>query len=245
VRSEKIESQEEGLENLRLSVEALKRSLDGELNQVKSGLENLGSALEGVKTSIDGELNQLKSGLGNLPPTPTPPVGPAPANPPNPIKAKRSLGVLSVLPKEHGGNVQEKGTVIITSKSGFDDEPGHALKNLADLTTNSSFTSKNEPGQWVCWDFRETRVRPTYYMIMGYQLKSWVVEGSLNGTNWTEIDRKTDNQTSKGAGWVKASFAVATVAECRFIRLTQTDKRHDGQDYMPLQAVEFFGTLSE
>jgi hypothetical protein len=40
-------------------------------------------------------------------------------------------------------------------------------------------------------------------------MKSCVVEGSLDGENWTEIDRKTDNQDFKNH-WVAetASFTA-------------------------------------
>jgi hypothetical protein len=102
--------------------------------------------------------------------------------------------------------------------------------------------SKNEPGQWICWDFHELRFRPTHYTIKSYLLKSWVVESSLDGEACTEIDRKTENEDFK-KGWETASFAVSKSAECRFIRLTQTGKGHDGRDDLALRAFEFFGTL--
>jgi hypothetical protein len=76
-------------------------------------------------------------------------------------------------------------------------------------------------------------------------LKSWVVEDSLDGKSWTEIDRQTNNQDFY-VGYATASFAVSNPGECRFIRLTQTGKNHEDEgDYLFLYAVEFFGTLSE
>jgi hypothetical protein len=41
-------------------------------------------------------------------------------------------------------------------------------------------------------------VRPTHYTLSGWHLKSWVVEGSLDGQCWAEIDRPTNNQDFKG-----------------------------------------------
>jgi hypothetical protein len=211
-------------------------------------------------------------------PTPTPSASSEPAKSQSkveiPMKSAKSLdGVISYLTKKHCGNVQEKGIVTITSKSVWNDDPDYAPKNVADLTSDSRFVSQDEPGQSVCWDFREMRVRPTHYTIWtsylksssdrlkssSDRLKSWVVEGSLDGRSWTVIDRQTDNQDFKG-GSNTVSFAVSKPAEFRFIRLTQTDKRHDGYDYLThkggdknhygcdyllLYAVEFFGTLSE
>jgi hypothetical protein len=90
--------------------------------------------------------------------------------------------------------------VISTSKSVYPHQP--AVRNVADLTFDSYFASRNDPGQWVSWDFHEMSVPATHYTIKGYWLKSWVVESSLNGTAWTEIDRKTDNDDFKGDGLV-------------------------------------------
>jgi hypothetical protein len=167
------------------------------------------------------------------------------------MKAPKSKeGIISYLTKKHGGNVHEKGIVTITSKSVYSDgDPKWALKNVADLTSETSdraFLSKGEPGQWVCWDFREMRVRPTHYTIRTFSLKSWVVEGSLDGESWTEIDQQTNNQDFKD-GTATASFAVSKTGECRFIRLTETGKTHPPfpGDSLLLCAVEFFGTLSE
>jgi hypothetical protein len=108
------------------------------------------------------------------------------------------------------------------------------------------FLSKDEPSQWVCWDFRQIRVRPVHYTLVVEFLKSWVVEGSLDGRSWTEIDRQTYNQDFK-ARWQTGctSFPVSKPVEFRFIRLTQTDKNYCDDDVLYVYAVEFFGTLSE
>jgi hypothetical protein len=115
---------------------------------------------------------------------------------------------------------------------------------VADLTSVAFLLSKDEPGQWVCWDFREMRVRVTHYTITAAYLKSWTIEGSSDGDQWTEIHRETENSDFK-AGWRKASFAVSNPAEWRFLRLTQTAKNHEGRDSLSLTSVELFGTLSE
>jgi hypothetical protein len=141
-------------------------------------------------------------------------------------------------------NVHEAGIVIITSKSadGPPDNPS-PVANLANLDSLRHFRSKDEPGQWVCWNFQEMRLRPTHYRVWSFHLKSWVVESSLDGSNWTEIDRQTNNEDFKVLGSV--DFSVSNPRQCRFIRLTQTGKRHDGLDFLALGGVEFFGTLFE
>jgi hypothetical protein len=39
--------------------------------------------------------------------------------------------------------------------------PYYAVRNIADLGIFSHFCSTDEPGQWICWDFHEMRIRPT------------------------------------------------------------------------------------
>jgi hypothetical protein len=154
-------------------------------------------------------------------------------------------GIISYLTRKHSENVQDKGIVAITSKSVNSAAPQYALRNVADLTSGSYFWPENEPGQWICWDFHAMRVRPDHGTIKSRfsRLKSWVVESSLNGKTWTEIDRQTDNYVLKDA--MMATFAVSNSAECRLIRLTQTGINHYESHSLVIEGLEFFGTLLE
>jgi hypothetical protein len=163
-----------------------------------------------------------------------------------PLKDEQSLnGVISHLTSKYFGHVHVKGTVTITSESVMDDSPEHALTNLADLSSGGTFWSKKRRGQWVCWDFHEMRVCPSHYTIRAASLKSWVLEGSLDGGSWAVIDRKTDVPDFPKSEWKTVSFTVSHRAESRFVRLTQTGQNHFGHDALYLCSVEFFGTLSE
>jgi transposase len=75
-------------------------------------------------------------------------------------------------------------------------------------------------------------------------LHTWVLEGSLDGMTWTEIDRQTNDQNFQDH-LSQASFPVSSPTECRFIRLSQPGKNRGGYACLHLAAVEFFGTLSE
>jgi archaellum component FlaC len=111
-------------------------------------------------------------------------------------------GIISYLTKKHGGNVHEKGIVTVTAKSVVNNDPRCAADFVTHLTgfyCDQAFPSANAPRQWVCLDFHEIRVRPTHYTITGYSLKSWVVEGSLDGECWTEMDRQTDTEELRPA----------------------------------------------
>jgi uncharacterized coiled-coil protein SlyX len=245
VLSERISKLELQISSQPLAIAELKESIANHERQ----LENLDYRISGLGSNLRTSLKTGKT--GSLAPlatvTPVPPISRS-----NPLKAvefplkeiKLLQGIIFYLTRKHGGNVHDKGIVTITSKSVYEDDPVCDPRNVADLASDYEFSSKDEPGQWICWDFHEMRVRLTHYVIFCVLLKSWVIELSLDGLNWTEIDRKTDNEDFKQEDEV-VSFAVSNSAECRFIRLTQTDKRHDGLDYLFIMAVEFFGTLLE
>jgi hypothetical protein len=151
-------------------------------------------------------------------------------------------GIISYLTKKHGGSVHDKGIVEITSKS-VDGGRTYGPMHVADLSSDSFFRSQNGPDEWICWDFGKMLVQPTHYTIRAWGPRSWVVEGSMDGESWTEIDRQTGN--SELTTLVTASFAVSNSAQCRLIRLTTTGQNHFRQECLALRAVEFFGTLAE
>jgi hypothetical protein len=153
-------------------------------------------------------------------------------------------GIISYLVRKHCGNLHEKGIVTITSQSDADDNPDVSLKHLVDRKLALAFFSKDEPDQWVCWDFGELVIRPTHYAVEAWFLRSWVLEGSWDGGSWTEIDREIEDQNFKGP-WAMASFSVSKPAEFRFVRLRQRGRNHHGYYDLRLGTFEFFGTLYE
>jgi hypothetical protein len=137
---------------------------------------------------------------------------------------------------KHGGNVHEKGIVAITSSSVFENYPQYRVTNLGDPNSARSFCSEYEANQWVQWDFIERRVIPVHYSIQAHRntlgsshLKSWVIEGSMYGLRWTELDRETNNNDLNGSLMIH-SFSISKSIECRFIRLRQTGENHANND---------------
>jgi hypothetical protein len=153
------------------------------------------------------------------------------------------VGIIAYLTREHGGNVSDKGVVAITSKSLYSAED-YPLQSVADLESAAYFVSRPEPDQWICWDFQTIRVRPFHYTLKNSFMRSWVVERSLNGVNWVEIDRHA-GQIEENK-WIGCdTFPVSNSGQCRFIRLTQTDTNYIGNTELSLGGFEVFGTLSE
>lgn len=150
-------------------------------------------------------------------------------------------GIISSLTRQVGGNIHELGLITITSHSLMFDEgpPRYGLKNLANLSSPSWMWSKGGPSEWICWDFREVKVRPSHYTIAGQALQSWILEGSEDGTNWTHLDEQSEIRNFI-EGTARTSFPIANNVDCRFIRLQQRGSTAS----LCLQGVEFFGLFS-
>lgn len=150
-------------------------------------------------------------------------------------------GVISYLARKCGGNVHENGIVRITSMCIFNS----VLSSVAEfggrprqvhcgfrglnVLNDSGFQSCDGNNECLCWDFHEKRVRPFDYRIGtdGWSLTSWVVEGSLDGEVWTELDRQRSNRDTpkSNPNGSTASFAVRNPTTCRLIRVTQLARR--------------------
>jgi hypothetical protein len=260
----RVEELERQFQSLSGEVEAVNDRVGGEIGKLKSETKTVAKSVSGLETlrpemdslalamqsltgskSLGGESGRLRSKSARSKPSHSPKPEMSPVKIEIPMKNDRPLdGIISYLTKQHGGNVQENGIVAITSKSVCDDDPAYGVENVADLTSDTYFCSEAELGEWVCWDFRELRVRLTHYTIRADSLRSWVLEGSVDGRSWTAIDRQTKCRDFKGLGST-ASFTVSKPAVWRFIRVTLIDQKRAGDDRLTLYALEFFGRLCD
>jgi hypothetical protein len=75
-------------------------------------------------------------------------------------------------------------------------------------------------------------------------LRSWVLEGSVDGSEWAAMDERRDSFELNRKDAV-ATFRVRGPIECWFVRLRQTARNHCNNDYLSISAFELFGTLLE
>jgi hypothetical protein len=169
-------------------------------------------------------------------------------------------GIIAYLTKQSGGNVHECKIVEVTTGS-FEKEggwPGGALKNVVDMEVNSFFWSQyrrldqdisHTRTSWICYDFKAKRIVPSHYAVRtndngsgGQHLKSWLVETSDDGTTWREVDHKENNDDLNGSS-LTGRFAISGGGACRFIRLVNIGRCHQGHDILFISAWEVFGTL--
>jgi hypothetical protein len=165
-------------------------------------------------------------------------------NPASPLS-----GIIANLTSRFGGNVSDLGIVSVTSKSVHASYPP---KNAVDLTADSKFLSQNAPDQWLCYDFLDRQVEVRNYSIRsqfdygsgGAHPKSWVIEGSVDGENWTELDSRINN-SELDAQNVTKTWRTTERMQSRYVRLRQTALNHCGSNYLIVSALELFGSLFE
>jgi hypothetical protein len=185
------------------------------------------------KASVEEELNFLKRVTGGFPP----------------IAGSPLKGIIHHLTLECGGNVADRGIVSITADRPINGSPGNAAKNIADLEANSHFYCDEAENMWVCYDFKNMKVILTDYSIRSryngasYNLKSWVIEVSNTGADWTEVDRQK-NRDDLCAQNVVRSFAVSKPSTGRYVRLRQIGLNNHGCLQTIICGFELFGSLT-
>jgi hypothetical protein len=165
-----------------------------------------------------------------------------------PDGSKKLDGIIAYLTRKCGGNVHDKGIVKIVGHDPLNDLPHFSAKVTADFAGTNYYKSREKPEQYIEWDFGKLRILPTHYAIRNangpWNMKSWVIQGSLKGADWVKMDDRDETRDLKAANAVQV-FELAKSVECRYIRLQQTDRNHDNSHFMIFAAVEFFGTLVE
>jgi hypothetical protein len=159
-------------------------------------------------------------------------------------------GIISYLTKRFGGHVIDRDIVSITA-SGFYDAQSYPLRNVADFENRSLFITNNIANSWICYDFKDMRIKLTQYSIRarldgypGEHLRFWTLEGSKDGLTWIEIDDRKNDTSLNSKGMISTFLISIRYDEgFRMIRLRQTGKDSNGVDYLTLSAIEFFGVL--
>lgn len=165
-------------------------------------------------------------------------------------------GIFNYLQSLKYGNIHENGTINVTassvnrysiSKCG----PEYAVDLNSDKT---AYKSSNEEKSWICFDFKERKVKPFAYQILSNndtdfgQLRSWVIEVSNDNNSWLIIDEKYNSSILRRSRYI-ATFQIEESKLkdfYRFIRLRQTDIswHSGGKGYlMNIPKIEFYGKL--
>lgn len=163
-------------------------------------------------------------------------------------------GMMRYLTNETKGNIHDTGAIEITTNSIKNDNiNAYHPKNLVDYQNNSHYYSKDEPGVFVCFDFKSRRIQLSSYSIKtqsggpnACHLKNWVMEVSNDNKSWDEIDCRSNDSTLNGSNNI-GIFKInrQSTGFYRYIRLRQTGVCwfNDYRIYFPF--IEFFGKIEE
>jgi hypothetical protein len=96
------------------------------------------------------------------------------------------------------------------------------------------------------------QIKVTHYSIRSARdgshnhLRFWTLEGSTDGLKWVKIDDR-QNDTSLNSQGAISVFSISESFENKFrmIRLQQTEKNSSGNFQLVVNAIEFFGVLTE
>lgn len=142
--------------------------------------------------------------------------------------------------------------VEVTSSSKFIGSPSNVI--LLDDKLKY-FMSDDRPNNWIKYDFGQFKVRPSHYSIRtwdngkrGGHLKNWCIEGSNTDSDddWKLLDSRNDvtvldNNNAESTFHIQENLDEN---ECfRYIRLRQTGSNMSGNNYLILNALEFFGSI--
>jgi hypothetical protein len=207
-------------------------------------------------TALQSDVARLKEAIQSMSQQPSSPQK-GRVFPPSVKKGKSFQepdGIIAFLTQQCGGNVHALGVVSVTGSATLDGGSDYAPENVANIGTGQAFISRSslgKEGNWVCYDFKNRRVIPTHYTVRSHDdpagrehLKSWVVQASVDGKSWQEIDSKTNNSKLNGFRNT-CTFPVSPAGPCRYIRLVLTGKDHRDDFILQIEAWEIFGTLIE
>jgi hypothetical protein len=175
--------------------------------------------------------------------------GNSPMIPPEVPDLPHEYGICARLAERRGGNPAELGAIAIRGNS-YDAARERLLPRLVDYTWTKCWTSKNEPGSWVQFDFAPLTVLVARYSIKTYpvakgfsHLQSWVLQHSLDeGASWNDLDRRQNTNDLNGKSKI-GFFSVSSPRPTRMLKIKQIDLNHARDDYLILTNVEFYGEI--
>eukprot|EP01094_Clydonella_sp_ATCC50884_P019936 TRINITY_DN4008_c0_g1_i1.p1 TRINITY_DN4008_c0_g1~~TRINITY_DN4008_c0_g1_i1.p1 ORF type:complete len:443 (-),score=85.19 TRINITY_DN4008_c0_g1_i1:188-1516(-) len=143
-------------------------------------------------------------------------------------------------------NPHVAGRVVVTASSVERGEP-HELVSR----TPTELWTKDVPASWFSIDFGKHRqIRPTFYTLRhggnyrGDSLRTWDLQGSMNGNDWTLLRRHTNDSALDGR-WATHTWEVDTEHGYRIFRILQTGHNSASHNFLVVSGIEFYGDLYE
>ena len=142
------------------------------------------------------------------------------------------------------------GLVRITPSSLHDEFSGLYLYSANSLTDpiKTQFYSKSEQNSNVVFFLKKHTARITGYVIQcangnGWYPRSWIIEGSQNGINWTKLDEQNNND-ELNEDWKFVKIRLASESDpIQYIRITQTGNNSNNGEQLIISYFDIFGKI--
>lgn len=154
-------------------------------------------------------------------------------------------GVFSYI-RDHS-NISED---VAVTQSSFGGGDVNCLLNIE--SKSGSYSTQNSQNSWICFEFKKHRIIPKNYTIQNYNglynPRSWVIEASDDGSEWTKIDEQNDCENLKGREKIH-TFTIPKmnvknkVYGFKFIRICYTNQNWNNDYRLKLRSIEFYGSL--
>lgn len=162
-------------------------------------------------------------------------------------------GIINYLVKQTNGNI-DKEINFTASSIGSSDINSFGPQCVSIFNDrNKIFHSNGNQNEWICFNFKNHQVIPTHYTLRsvdsrgdvnGYHLKSWVVEGSNDNSNWDNLDEQKDCNFLNGKGKIHTfKIEKETMKEYKYIRIKMTGNNWTGSNFFIIDSIEIYGTL--
>jgi hypothetical protein len=158
-------------------------------------------------------------------------------------------GIVAHLTRQCGGNVHNKGVIAVTAFKPLGSIQPSLVVDLDAASRESTYCSEWCPeDQWIALDFKNRTVIPKYYTLRtrvgGWvgNLNVWLIEGSMDGTNWQPLTEMTSSPDMNRPN-LTLSFPITNPVESRCVRLHMSPT--PGNWNIILSAFELFGILKQ
>lgn len=156
-------------------------------------------------------------------------------------------GIFSSLRRKcEGKNPHSAGFINITASS-----TGNAERyNVLDYGWGYHWRTDDIENSWIQFDFKERKVSLASYTLKSsncdegsWHLKQWKIEGSNDGSKWTQLDTKDTDALNGPLITKHFTCRDATNDYFQYIRLTSTGHTWSNTHYLVIKEIEFFGRL--
>lgn len=167
----------------------------------------------------------------------------------------RFKGIITSLGDGNPKSVVDKGIVEITGSSTF--SSCYKPRNAVDYEgkSNTQFYTQDASNQWLCFNFKNRRVKPSFYSVRSharqsnhYNVQNWCIEGSNDGKTWKTLDTRNNDKSLDGNDYsniFKIQNDLAQNEFYQFLRFRQTGVNTSNNNILIITSLEFFGVIKE